>query len=378
MVQNGQTKALFPLNYFCKSRSCLKCKVDIIELNGNICKITSRYATGSKYINRSTYSYDSKSIDNIPFLSSTNCGSAYLNIKFQIKTNIFANGFIDLLPHLENFLVSIGWTTVDIYHYRTTADSPYVAFDDPATDAQFGGLDFDSDDDAMDTTDAHGAGGGDDDDDDDDGDGSDNYDPIEILKNPDYKKAYAVITLGEVLKQNFTHLAQQNASNSHFYDKRNSFNYALVRITEVHIERLTNRIKNNDRDYIQFLKTAKALKFHTTSPRKCEICDEFDTRNFVSFTIDDIDAIVAVCDLCKNPIEAYFITKSLEKQVQKIAGNFALMLPMPAPQTKRNIMNEMISIMKRTNYFAQVNCFHLKIKTEKNMNTLKVINLESI
>lgn len=138
MITNASKSVLFPLNFYCTSSTCLDCKVEIVDVNGHLCKLISKYSTNAKEINRSRFSYDPNGTDNIPFLSQTGCRSAYIHTQGQVCTNIFANGIIDLIqPHLEQFLISLNWTTTDLYEYRNTTDDPYVGEDDPEGDANW-------------------------------------------------------------------------------------------------------------------------------------------------------------------------------------------------------------------------------------------------
>lgn len=148
MYANSSTGNLFPLNYYCRVRKCLECKVEIIDKDGVICKLISSFGTDSTKINRSMFSYERDSSNEIPFLENTKCGSAYTIQAGTTRTNIFSNGVIDLIPHLEQFLFALNWIEPDLYSYRSSA-TEYVGLDDPDGDELIRQLnlelDFDSD-----------------------------------------------------------------------------------------------------------------------------------------------------------------------------------------------------------------------------------------
>lgn len=207
MVSQTTDNILFPTNYHCATRNCRNCKVEIIKTNGIMCQLISQKATNAKNLNRSSFSYDRNLSYSIPFLLKNECDSAYVFTQGNhCKFNVFANGFIDLIPHLASFLNILNWTPNDLFAYKMMIDNDeeYMAIDDPDTDHQFDGLDFKSDEEL------------DSDDDENDNDNVDNGDdenPIKHLIQSNCMRSYGTVILAQMLCTNFMEDARRDGMN---------------------------------------------------------------------------------------------------------------------------------------------------------------------
>lgn len=112
---------------------------------------------------------------------------------------------------MEKLLISLNWTTIDLYDYRDTTDDPYEGMDDPDVDESLANMDFGLGEEMMDTNQA-------------------DERPIQVLQNQNSQESFALFCLGEVLNDNFMNQAQQYQHNAEHIDNYNRFKTALINI----------------------------------------------------------------------------------------------------------------------------------------------------
>lgn len=323
---------LLPLTYQCNSEMCKKNTVEFIEMDGVLCKLTSRFATGSKPINATTFSYDPNATNNLPFLD-VECTTAYMIRVGSTFKHLFGNGAIDVIPHLEQILIGMGWINSDLYAYKT---SSYRDLEKNEVDDKISG-DSRSDDYTQ------------------------RQQQTEItmitsvLRQPQQIEAYTLMCLGEMYRSDF--FEQVNQIHTETYTAfKNGVSASVDVLRRMINERDTNR---RCHDIIQDVIVAEQFINNSLVLLgiDCMICglntDDLKQQTIKNQTFKKQSGSydeISTCNVCAKLIEAIYLVSSIEHQVKSIARSFVLLQPSSATR----IMDKMKAILGNTDFKSKV------------------------
>lgn len=324
---------LLPLTYQCNDEMCKKYTVEFIEMNGVLCKLISSFATGSEPIDATTFSYDPNATNNLHFLD-VECTTAYMIRVGGTFKHLFGNGAIDVIPHLEQILIGMGWNNSDLYAYKM---SSYRDLDKNEVDDEIPG-DSRSDDHAK-------------------------QPPTEImvitsvLRQSQQIEAYSLICLGEIFQSDYFEQCKSNQANQMHIDIYTAFKNGVSALVNV-LRQMINERDTNRRCHEIIQEVIAAEQFINNSlvllGIDCIICglntDDLQQQTIKNQTFKKQSGSydeISTCNVCAKLIEAIYLVSSIEHQVKSIARSFVLLQPI-------SNTNRMAAIFRRTDFKSMV------------------------
>lgn len=322
---------LYPIIFFCNTRSCRPNKVYIIKTNGQICQIVSKMSLTSKILNKFVFTFDLHGNNSVPSLSESNCSSAYTRGSKYV--HVFTNGTIDLVQDLGKYISILNWQTFNLYNYRENMVLPIVI-----DSSKYEECDFESDEEEEENAVSMAV----------------EYGAFDILTDRQNIVAYSATILGNMLDKSFTRNASAYPQNIPYLERYETIKNTIDKICEEKFRMLNERAQSEDnQELINELKTAsKLISTIQSNDDCCMMCSAIGTKRKISLEIGlNASVNASICKLCYNTINQYNIAKNFENEIKKLAKENVVLIPRDQQDSIQNMVEY---VKKKLDYFTAV------------------------